>query len=145
MKKLNFSMKIKAPKEKVWKVLWDDATYRKWTSSFHEGSHAVSDWKEGSKILFLGPSGEGMFSTIAKKKDYELMSFKHLGMVKEGKEQTETEETKKWSGAMENYTLHESNGVTELKVDVDIAEDYEQYFNEAFPKAMESVKSLSEN
>ena len=138
-------MKIKAPKEKVWKVLWDDATYRKWTNSFSEGSYAVSDWKEGSKILFLGPSGEGMFSTIAKKKDNEFMSFKHLGMAKDGKEQPETEESKKWSGAMENYTLSENSGVTELKVSVDIAEEHEQFFNEAFPKAMESVKSLSEN
>jgi len=129
----------------VWNVLWDDVTYRKWTSTFSEGSYAVSDWKEGSKILFLSPNGEGMFSTIAKKNPYEFMSFKHLGTVKGGEEQPDNGETKKWSGAMENYSLDEKNGVTELTVTMDITEDHEQYFKDTFPKALESVKALAEN
>jgi len=41
MKKIQFSTEINAPKEKVWNVLWDDATYRKWVSVFSEGSKAV--------------------------------------------------------------------------------------------------------
>jgi len=145
MKRLNFSIQINASKEKVWNVLWDDVTYRKWTSTFSEGSYAISDWKEGSKILFLSPNGEGMFSTIAKKNPYEFMSFKHLGTVKGGEEQPDNEETKKWSGAMENYSLDEKNGVTELTVTMDITEDHEQYFKDTFPKALESVKALAEN
>jgi len=145
MKRLNFSIQISASKEKVWNVLWEDVTYRKWTSTFSEGSYAISDWKEGSKILFLSPNGEGMFSTIAKKIPYEFMSFKHLGTVKGGEEQTDNEETKKWSGAMENYSLDDKNGVTELRVTMDITEDHEQYFKDTFPKALESVKALAEN
>ena len=145
MKRLNFSIQISASKEKVWNILWEDVTYRKWTSTFSEGSYAISDWKEGSKILFLSPNGEGMFSTIAKKIPYEFMSFKHLGTVKGGEEQTDNEETKKWSGAMENYSLDDKNGVTELRVTMDITEDHEQYFKDTFPKALESVKALAEN
>ena len=99
MKKLNFSIEIKAPKEKVWRILWDDITYRKWTGAFSEGSYAVSDWEEGSKILFLSPNGEGMFSTIAKKIPNEFMSFKHLGMVKNGVEDLNSEQIKEWPGA----------------------------------------------
>jgi hypothetical protein len=39
----------------------------------------------GSKVLFLGPSGDGMFSVIDKKVFvYKEMSFKHLGVVKDG-------------------------------------------------------------
>ena len=58
MKKLNFTTKIDAPKEKVWNTLWNDATYRAWTSAFAEGSFAETDnWKEGSKVLFLDPNG----------------------------------------------------------------------------------------
>lgn len=34
MEKLIFNTEIKASKEKIWKVLWDDETYRKWTSAF---------------------------------------------------------------------------------------------------------------
>jgi hypothetical protein len=52
MKQLHFSTDINAPRETVWNVLWNDATYRDWTSVFAEGSYAVSDWNEGSKIQF---------------------------------------------------------------------------------------------
>lgn len=144
MKKLIFSISIKAPKEKVWKLLWEDATYRKWTSAFSEGSYAVSDWKEGDKILFLGPGESGMFSMIHKMIPNEFISFKHLGSVKNGKEEPETEESKLWSGAMENYTLKESNNTTELTVEMDITEEHESFFKEAFPKGLDKIKELSE-
>lgn len=144
MIKLKFSIDIKSPKNKVWNTLWDDKSYRSWTSVFSEGSYAVSSWNEGDKILFLAPDGGGMFSTIATKKPNEFMSFKHLGVVKDGKEQPVDEETEKWSGAMENYILKDKNGQTELTVEMDITEDHAAYFNETFPKALEKVKTLSE-
>jgi uncharacterized protein YndB with AHSA1/START domain len=40
MQKLNFSTRINASKQKVWNTLWDDETYRLWTSAFAEGSYA---------------------------------------------------------------------------------------------------------
>jgi len=144
MKKVNFSIHIDAPKEKVWNVLWDDVTYRKWVSAFSEGSYAVSDWREGSKILFTSTEGEGMFSMIAKKIPNEYMSFKHLGEMKGGEEQPESEVSKQWSGAMENYTLREKDGGTELMVKMDVTDEHEQYFRDTFPKALEIVKSLAE-
>lgn len=144
MKKVNFSVKINAPKEKVWKALWDDASYRKWTGVFSEGSHAVTDWKEGSSVLFLGGEGDGMFSTIAKNIPNEFMSIRHLGIVKGGKEQPDDDETKKWSGALENYTLQEKNGLTEVHIEMDMSEEHENYFNETFPKALAALKSLAE-
>jgi hypothetical protein len=141
---LNFSIRIKAPRDKVWTTLWEDQTYRQWTGAFSEGSYAVSDWKEGSKILFLSPSGEGMHSIIAMKIPNEFMSFKHLGIVKDGKEQAETEESKNWAGATENYTLLEQPDGTELVVAMDVTEEYEDYFKKTFPKALEKVKTLAE-
>ncbi len=145
MQKLNFSTSINAPKEKVWKTLWDDSSYPKWTSVFCEGSYADTDWKEGSKVLFLDGKGEGMVSKIETNRPNEFMSFKHLGMVKNGVEDTESEAVKGWAGALENYTLTEVNGTTELTVDMDITEDFQSYFTETFPKALEQVKVLSEN
>src|SRR6185295_10966931 len=112
----------------------------KWTSVFSEGSHAVTDWKEGSEVQFLSKDGGGMFSLIDKKVPNEFMSFKHLGVVKDHQKQPEDAETKQWAGAMENYTLKETDGVTELSVDMDITEDFEKYFKETFPKALEIVK-----
>ncbi len=145
MERKEFKISINAPKEKVWKTLWDDTTYRKWTSVFSPTSYADTDWKEGSKVLFLDDKGEGMVSKIETIRPNEFMSFKHLGEVKNGVENTETDKVKGWAGAMENYTLKEANGITELSVEIDLAEDFEKYFMETFPKALEQVKVLAEN
>lgn len=128
MKKQHFDININASREKVWKVLWEDASYRAWTSLFHEGSHAVTDWKEGSKVLFLSPEGDGMVSTIAANRPYEFMSFKHLGTVQNGVEDLDSPETRAWAGALENYTLKEQDGMTKLSIETDITEEYGDYF-----------------
>jgi len=141
---LNFSILINASKEKVWRTLWDDASYREWTSVFGDGSYAVSEWKEGNKIQFISAEGDGMFSLIFKMVPNELMSFKHLGIVKNGVEQPEDEETKKWSGAMETYTMTEKETSTELSVTIDVTEDHEPFFRDTFPKALDRVKTLAE-
>ena len=86
-----------------------------------------------------------MFSIIARKIPNEFMSFRHLGTVKNEIEQPDTEETKKWSGAMENYELKGKDGNTELAVTLDITDDHEQYFKDTFPKALDDIKSLAEN
>ena len=140
----SFSTDINASKEKVWNVLWNDETYRIWTSVFMPGSYAVSDWKEGSKILFLSADGGGMASKIVKKIPNEFMSFQHNGMVKDGIELPPTDETNTWQGSFENYTLKESEGQTNLVVTVDVTEDMEKYFKETFPKALAAVKELAE-
>jgi predicted 3-demethylubiquinone-9 3-methyltransferase (glyoxalase superfamily)/uncharacterized protein YndB with AHSA1/START domain len=140
MKKINFSIQINAPKAHVWNTLWDDATYRKWTVVFHEGSYAESDWKEGSPIKFLGPGGDGMSSRIARLIPNEFMSFEHLGEIKDGVESVD----RTWSGAHENYSLHEKDGGTELVTEMDSDESFESYFLDTIPKALELVKQLAE-
>lgn len=140
MEALRFSIKINAPKEKVWDILWNDTTYRKWTSVFMEGSFAESDWNEGSTIKFLSPDNSGMFSIIEKKIAGQQMTFKHLGEIKNG-----VEETKNWEGARESYFLTGSDGTTELNVELDSTGEFKDYFANTFPKAQEKVKQLSEN
>ena len=140
MTTLNFSSTIKAPKEKVWDTLWKDSTYREWTSVFSEGSYAESDWNEGSKILFLSPSGDGMFSVIDKKIPNEQMTFRHLGEVRNG-----VEEKKEWENALESYHLRENNGVTELTVALDATEEFAGHFKEIFPKALDRVRQIAES
>lgn len=145
MERINFSISINAPKEKVWKTLWDDTTYRKWTSVFSATSYADTDWKEGSKVLFLDGQGSGMVSRIEANRPNEFMSFKQLGEVKDGVEDTESDKVKQWAGALENYTLKEVNGITELLVDMDTMDDFKGFLMETFPKALEQVKTLSES
>lgn len=145
MERLNFSININAPKEKVWKVLWDDSSYREWTSAFSEGSYAEThNWKEGTEVKFLDPNGSGMVSIVAANKPNEYMSFKHLGEVKDGLEDRSSDKIKEWAGAMENYTLKEKDGVTELAVNMDTADEYKDMFMKMWPNALDNVKTLSE-
>jgi hypothetical protein len=144
MKQLHFTEEINATPGKVWKILWDDVNYRKWTSVFSEGSYAVSDWQEGSKILFLSPEGSGMFSRIDQLIPDKVMRFKHLGTVKNGEEQPADAETKSWEGAIEEYMLEDNQGITKLSVTLDITDGHADYFSDVFPKALKKVKQLAE-
>jgi uncharacterized protein YndB with AHSA1/START domain len=145
MEKLNFQISINASRNKIWDVLWNDETYRKWTAVFSPGSYAVTDWQEGSKTLFLSSDGSGMVSTIAKNIPFEFLSIKHLGFVKNGIEDTESEEVKKWAGALENYTLKEAGESVLLEVSMDMNDEYKDYFLKVFPQALQLVKDLAEN
>jgi uncharacterized protein YndB with AHSA1/START domain len=145
MTKLTFSTTINAPKELVWRTMLEDETYRKWTSAFQEGSYAVTDWKPGSKALFLAPDGSGMVSRVAEHRPYEYLSLEHLGVVKNGVEDTESAEVKGWAGARENYTLRETGDGVTLTIQMDTEDSYKQFFAEAWPKALAALKELSES
>jgi len=144
METLEFKVRIKASPEKVWSVLWDEETYKKWTNAFCEGSYAESNWNEGDKIHFMSPGGEGMNSLIEKKIPNEYMAFKHIGEIKDFKELPIDDETKQWSGAMETYRLIPDDEFVDLVAQVDVVEKHIDYFKEAFPKGLETVKELSE-
>ncbi|MNL66179.1 hypothetical protein D3C87_1906000 [compost metagenome] len=92
----------------------------------------------------MSPGGEGMNSIIEKKIPNEYMAFKHIGEIKNFKELPVDEETKKWSGAMETYRLTPDDEFVDLVAQVDVVEKYIDYFKEAFPKGLETVKELSE-
>ncbi|UII32743.1 SRPBCC domain-containing protein [Fulvivirga ulvae] len=139
MKRETFKITINAAAERVWEVLWSDNYYRRWAAVFMEGSLAQTDWKEGSKVLFVSPEGEGMVSSIVSKKTNEHMVFRHLGTISKGVEDLDNE----WTGAMESYKL-EANGATTLTVEMDSTEEYLEYFKKAWPKALDSIKELAE-
>lgn len=144
MEKKFYSASINAPKEKVWETLWSKGSYEAWTSIFAEGSTAVTDWQEGSKVLFTDGKGSGMVAKIAKRRENEYLSIEHLGMLKDGTEIMSGPEVESWSGAHENYTLKEENGVTKLDVDIDITDDMIAYFDETWPKALDKLKEIAE-
>lgn len=146
MKRKTYRTTVNAPKERVWRSLWGKETFPKWTAPFSPGSRAVTNWEEGSKILFLNGDNEGMVSRVEKKKENELMDIRHLGIIdKEGKEDLDSEKVKSWKDAHEIYTLKNvDNGKTELIVDLDVDEEYEEFMDNTWPKAFEELKLLSE-
>ena len=142
MQKVTFKAIIDTTPEKLWNILWDDASYRKWTSAFFEGSNMESDWKVGGRTLFLDKSGNGMVSTIDAIEPNKYLSFKHLGMINNGVEDLDSEEVKKWSGSNENYILNPIGESTELSVEQDLDEEYKESFNDSWQKAFDLIKSL---
>lgn len=147
MEKIHTSITINAPREKVWNTMLGDTTYRQWTSAFHPGSYYKGTLAKGEKILFLGPDegGEmGMVSRVAEIRPHEFISFEHLGMVKNGVEDTESEEAKKWAPAFENYTFKEVEGGTEVVIDQDMDPSYKAQFEEMWARALILLKELAE-
>lgn len=145
MEKQEHRITINAPKEKVWKILWDKNTYTEWTKPFSETSNVQTDgWKKGSKVLFLDGSNSGMVSKVAENIPNEFMSFEHLGEVRDGVEDTTSERVAVWSGSHENYTLKETNGKTEVLVEMDITEDFAEMFAGLWPKALNKLKEITE-
>ena len=149
MEKLHRKIFINAPRAHVWDVMLADGTYRAWTSAFTPGSYYKGDWSEGSKILFLGPnpdgSGEGgMVSRIRENRLHEFISIEHLGIVRDGIEDTESAEAKKWTPANENYLLTDSNGGTELSVEMDIEGEQRENFGKMWTDALSRLKEIAE-
>jgi hypothetical protein len=148
MEKLHQKIFINAPRARVWDVMLADDTYREWTSAFHPGSYYKGDWSEGSKILFLGPSEEsgegGMVSRIRENRRHEFISVEHLGIVQNGVEDTESAAAKAWAPAYENYTFADSNGGTELTIEMDIQADQKENFEKLWADALSRLKTIAE-
>jgi hypothetical protein len=151
MKKLQFSKKINAPVNKVYDLmlgLTNKKTYEQWTALFNPTSTYEGSWYKGNKILFIGvdEKGEkgGIVSEIADNIPNKFVSIKHIGLLVAGKEITEGAEVEKWTGGLENYFFDESNGISTVGVEVDTTEDFEDYMNEKYPKALDKLKEICE-
>jgi hypothetical protein len=150
MQKMHITTHINAPKETVWHKMLDVESYKEWTAAFNPGSYYKGDWSQGSKMLFMGPDPEtgeegGMVSRVAESREYEFVSIEHLGILKNGVEDTTSEEARKWSPAFENYSFAEKDGGTELTIDMDVAEEYHQMFTDMWEKALVKLKEICEN
>lgn len=144
IKKLVFTQEIKASAETVWNKMWDKKSYTEWTTPFCAGSYFVGEMELGSRIHFLAPSFEGMYSDVFYLIPNKWIVFKHIGMLKDSKEQSIDAESEKWTGSFETYKLNESDGITTVTVEVDCIPEYINHMNEKFPLALEELKKISE-
>ena len=151
MKKLQFKVSINAPLARVYDCMLginSKSTYEQWTSLFNPSSTYEGSWDKGNKILFIGidDKGEkgGMVSKIAENILNRFVSIQHYGILKADKEITEGPEAEKWANGFENYTFEENNGITTVTVDLDTAEDFLDFMNQTFPKALDKLKEICE-
>lgn len=140
MEKLQFNIQINAEPEKVWSILWDDFSFRQWTSAFTKGSFYQGNLKENEIIKFLDPQNNGMFSKIVALIPNQEIKFLHLGEIYNG-----VEAPQNWGEATERYILTEDENTTHLKVEIQTLEQFKSFFEEKFPDALSNVKHLSEN
>lgn len=160
MKKIKFSVSIYAPANKVYDVMLgisNKSTYERWTALFNPTSTYEGSWNKGSKMLFVGTdeNGEkgGMVSEIADNIPNQFVSIRHYGIVKGTKELLDGPEVEKWANGFENYTFEENNartddtvgrGTTKVTVDLDVVEDFLDYMNNTYPKALDKLKEICE-
>src|SRR5690554_714472 len=152
MKKLQFKTDINAPAAKVYNIMLgldDKATYEAWTAEFNPTSTYEGSWEKGSKIYFIGTGEEGekggMVVEIAENIPNKFVSIRSYGILKGDTEFTQGEDVEKWAGGLENYSFEENNGITIVKVEVDMTDDYIDYFNETYPKALNKLKRMLES
>ncbi len=153
MTNLQFKTAINTPVTKIYDYMLginNKSTYEQWTALFNPTSTYEGSWDKGSKILFIGvdENGEkgGMVSRIVENIPNRLVSIQHYGLLKAGEEITEGAEVEKWANGMENYTFEESEGAVTVTVDLlNIPEEFIDYMNDAYPKALEKLKEICEN
>ena len=151
MKKLQFKVSINAPVAKVYDFMLgisSKSTYEGWTALFNPTSTYEGSWNKGNKMLFVGTDekGEkgGMVSKIVENIPNRFVSIQHYGLLKADKEITEGPEVEKWANGFENYTFEENKGIITVTVDLDTTEDFLDYMNQTYPKALDKLKELSE-
>lgn len=143
MKELQFSVEIKATKERVWSTLWDDKTFRDWANNIDEGTYMKGEMKEGNEVEFISSvNGYGVSSLIEKMIPNEYVFFKHFADTQESGLK---ERKKEWSGLTESYSITETNGIMSLVVKTDVPEDLVEMFTTSIPKALARIKTLAEN
>ncbi|HRH64675.1 MAG TPA: SRPBCC domain-containing protein [Bacteroidia bacterium] len=151
MKQLQFTVSIKAPVSRVYDSMLgisNKSTYEQWTALFNPTSTYEGSWDKGTKMLFIGvdEKGErgGMVSRIVDNVPNRFVSVQHYGLFQAGKEITDGPEVEKWANGFENYTFEESNGTTTITVELDTAEDFLDYMNQTYPKALDTLKEICE-
>ena len=151
MNKLQFTISIHALVAMVYANMLgtnSKSTYEQWTSMFNPTSTYEGSWDKGSKILFVGVDehGEkgGMVSRIVENIPNRFVSIQHYGLLKADEEITDGPDVEKWANGFENYTFEENNGITTVTVGLDTVEEFVDYMNEHYPKALNKLKELCE-
>ncbi len=143
--KRQFTATINAPVPTVWRLMIGPESYKRWASAFAEGAYFEGSWEQGAKIKFLSPpSGDGMVAEIAQNRKNEFISIRHLGFISNGVEDMTSEAVRAWAPAYENYTFISVPDGTKLVIELDVFSEWEQYMNDAWPKALALLKQLSE-
>lgn len=142
---MRHSIKIRASKEKVWEVLWNDRTLRNWANIIDEGTYMEGELLEGQEVRFMSASGYGVTCRVEKLIPYEHVSFQQVADIKVGEDGSIEKRDKQWTGGRESYDLEGTDGKVTLSITQDVPQELVDYFEKAMPRALERVKILAES
>ena len=145
---MHFEITIDNTPENIFRIMFDSASYSEWTTAFNPTSRFEGSWEKGEKILFLGTGADGktggMVCRIRENIPGKFMCIESLREIIDGKEVTGDEKANPWHGALENYILKPVGSKTLLSVYTDIPAEMKSFITDAWPKALEKLKSLCE-
>jgi uncharacterized protein YndB with AHSA1/START domain len=145
MKKLEFSITINAPKQKVWDTMLTLETYQQWVGASWPDSTYEGAWEEGNFLKFIGEDKSGTLAEIIELKEYDYVLAKHVAiLLADGVEDRESAFAQNWVGILENYFFSEKDGQTALVIKIETQPDWEKMFNDGWPNALAKLKSMCE-
>jgi uncharacterized protein YndB with AHSA1/START domain len=144
----HFEVTINSTPDNIFRIMLGDETYSKWTTPFNPDSRFTGSWDKGERILFHGTDSDGrsggMLCRIRENIPGKFVSIESLREIIDGREVSRDEKGTPWQGALENYTLKPLGNSTLLCIDTDVPADFSDYIREAWPKALDLLKSLCE-
>jgi len=145
---LHFAITIDNTPENIFRTMLDRVAYSEWTTAFNPTSRFTGSWEKGERILFLGTDADGkscgMVCRIRENIPGRFISLESLREIVDGKEVIGDEKASVWHGAIENYSLKPVGSKTLLSVDTDIPVEMKSFITDAWPKALEKLKTLCE-
>ena len=143
-KKIQKSISIEAPDNKVWTVLLEDEFTREWYSEFGAGTFAVTDWQVGSKAVFQDNTNSGLIGRVIANTPRQLLSVEYEGILHNGMEDYESELASQVRGGRETYYLTSEGNRSALSIECDMSEDMFEPMSTSWDKALLKVKQLAE-
>lgn len=148
MTTLHFSEDIHAPAALVYRLMLDKPTYEQWVKAFDPNSEMKGNWDKKSTMHFtgIGKNGkrQGIFSEVTENIPEKEVALRHKGVIVDDVEVTDGPEVAPWVNTREIYRFEEHDGVTTVRVEQDMAEPYQAYFEETWPKALRLLKEICE-
>lgn len=149
MKNIQNSIEINASKEKVWKVLWDDQTFRDWSGIIDEGTYMTGTLQEGNEINFIGNNdGDvryGVTSRVEKLIPGSHILLTRIADILVNKDGSIQKRDNQWTGSSESYDLTERDGKVILSNALDVPDELVGYFENKLPLVLERIKFLAES
>jgi uncharacterized protein YndB with AHSA1/START domain len=139
-KTLKRSLILNAPASRVWEIVSDPEQIKTWASAFGHGTHADSDWKVGSEVVWKDMGGnvgaKGIITKMDPEKELRVDFFDDVKMA-------DPEQLGEYS---EIYSITSNEDSTTLEVSAGpLEEKYYNGFISMWDRAMENIKKLAEN